>query len=60
MGYEGNAFSSSGSAVEDLLNIAAVHPMREEAVQAFVDKARIDWTTKTSLWRLNTTVKNFI
>jgi wyosine [tRNA(Phe)-imidazoG37] synthetase (radical SAM superfamily) len=32
IGYEGNAFASTGNAEEDLLSITAVHPMREEAV----------------------------
>ena len=32
IGYEGDAFASTGDVVEDLLNITAVHPMREEAV----------------------------
>jgi len=42
-GYEGNAFSSTGNVVEDLLSITAVHPMREEAVQALLDKTGADW-----------------
>jgi len=33
IGYEGNAFDTTGDAVADLLAITAVHPMREEAVQ---------------------------
>jgi wyosine [tRNA(Phe)-imidazoG37] synthetase (radical SAM superfamily) len=32
IGYEGNAFSYTGDARNDLLSITAVHPMREEAV----------------------------
>jgi wyosine [tRNA(Phe)-imidazoG37] synthetase (radical SAM superfamily) len=35
IGYEGNAFASTGDVPEDLLNITAVHPMREEAVAKF-------------------------
>jgi wyosine [tRNA(Phe)-imidazoG37] synthetase (radical SAM superfamily) len=35
-GYEGNAFASSGNLAEDLLSIASVHPMREDAVQDLV------------------------
>jgi len=31
-GYEGNAFAATGSAEENLLEITAVHPMREDAV----------------------------
>jgi wyosine [tRNA(Phe)-imidazoG37] synthetase (radical SAM superfamily) len=33
IGYEGNAFASTGNVADDLLSITAVHPMREEAVQ---------------------------
>ncbi len=42
-GYEGNAFSLTGNVEEDLLNIVAVHPMREEAVRKFLAKAGADW-----------------
>ncbi|MBU0663589.1 MAG: radical SAM protein [Proteobacteria bacterium] len=42
-GYEGNAFSLTGDIEEELLNIIAVHPMQEEAVQAFLVKAGVDW-----------------
>jgi wyosine [tRNA(Phe)-imidazoG37] synthetase (radical SAM superfamily) len=31
-GYEGNAFSSSGNFIDDILSITAVHPMRKDAV----------------------------
>jgi wyosine [tRNA(Phe)-imidazoG37] synthetase (radical SAM superfamily) len=37
-GYEGNAFSSTGNFREDLLSIAAVHPMREDAVLELLNK----------------------
>ena len=43
IGYEGNAFASTGNAVEDLLSITAVHPMREEAVIEMLRKAKTDW-----------------
>jgi wyosine [tRNA(Phe)-imidazoG37] synthetase (radical SAM superfamily) len=42
LGYEGNAFSSSGDAERDLLSITAVHPMREDAVQALLERADAD------------------
>lgn len=42
--YEGDAFSFTGDAGEDLLNIIAVHPMREEAVRRFLEKAGADWS----------------
>jgi wyosine [tRNA(Phe)-imidazoG37] synthetase (radical SAM superfamily) len=44
IGYEGNAFASTGSLEEDLLGITAVHPMREEAVGEFLSRARADWS----------------
>jgi len=43
IGYEGNAFAFTGKPEEDLLSITAVHPMREEAVKAFLTRARADW-----------------
>jgi wyosine [tRNA(Phe)-imidazoG37] synthetase (radical SAM superfamily) len=43
VGYEGNAFASTGNAEEDLLSVAAVHPMREEAVEKLLKKAGADW-----------------
>ena len=42
MGYEGNVFSSTGNIEQDLLNITAVHPMREEAVAALLQRAGAD------------------
>lgn len=39
IGYEGNAFSYTGDAKEDILSITAVHPMREDAVDVFLKKA---------------------
>lgn len=43
IGYEGNEFAASGNVEEDLLSITAVHPMREDAVQALLDKVDADW-----------------
>jgi len=43
IGYEGNAFAFTGDVENDLLSITAVHPMREEAVTAFLRKAGADW-----------------
>jgi wyosine [tRNA(Phe)-imidazoG37] synthetase (radical SAM superfamily) len=45
IGYEGNAFASTGNAVEDLLSISAVHPMREEAVAELLKNAGVGWDT---------------
>jgi wyosine [tRNA(Phe)-imidazoG37] synthetase (radical SAM superfamily) len=41
IGYEGNAFVLTGDVEEDLLSIMAVHPMRAEAVNAFLEKAKV-------------------
>ncbi|MGM0649488.1 MAG: radical SAM protein [Bacteroidota bacterium] len=38
IGYEGNAFAASGDAESDILSITAVHPMREDAVEALLEK----------------------
>jgi wyosine [tRNA(Phe)-imidazoG37] synthetase (radical SAM superfamily) len=43
IGYEGNAFSSTGNIERDLLNITSVHPMREEAVNELLDKTGSNW-----------------
>jgi wyosine [tRNA(Phe)-imidazoG37] synthetase (radical SAM superfamily) len=44
IGYEGNAFAFTGNVEEDLLSITAVHPMRKEAVEAFLKKACANWS----------------
>lgn len=41
-GYEGEDFAYGGNLPRDLLAIAAVHPLRESAVRALVDKAHAD------------------
>jgi wyosine [tRNA(Phe)-imidazoG37] synthetase (radical SAM superfamily) len=38
IGYEGDAFATTGDVVDDLLSITAVHPMREEAVLKMLGK----------------------
>jgi len=43
-GYEGNAFAFTGNVEQDLLDITAVHPMREEAVKKLLLKAKVDWS----------------
>ena len=43
IGYEGNAFAFTGNVEEDLLSIMAVHPMRDEAVEAFLRNANSGW-----------------
>ena len=43
IGYEGNAFAFTGHLEEDLLNITAVHPIRNEAVKEFLKKVNAQW-----------------
>jgi wyosine [tRNA(Phe)-imidazoG37] synthetase (radical SAM superfamily) len=43
IGYEGNAFASSGDLEVDLLSITAVHPMREDGVEALVGRDGSSW-----------------
>lgn len=43
IGYEGNAFAFTGDVEEDLLSITAVHPMREDAVCEFLQRADAAW-----------------
>ncbi len=49
IGYEGNAFAFTGNVEEDLLSITAVHPMREEAVCHFLERAKVDWQEVVNL-----------
>ena len=51
IGYEGNAFAWTGNVEEDLLSITSVHPMREDAVQAFLTKAHAGWEVIDTLLR---------
>ena len=43
IGYEGNAFAFTGNVEEDLLSITSVHPMRKDAVNELLAKAKADW-----------------
>ncbi|WP_297551338.1 radical SAM protein [Thermococcus sp.] len=51
IGYEGNAFSSTGNVVEDILSITAVHPMREDALRELLRKNNADWSVVEGLLR---------
>jgi wyosine [tRNA(Phe)-imidazoG37] synthetase (radical SAM superfamily) len=51
VGYEGDAFASTGDPREDLLSITAVHPMREAAVRKLVEKSGAGWEVVTELIR---------
>ena len=49
IGYEGNAFASTGNFEEDLLSITAVHPMRKEAVENLIKKDNASWNVVDQL-----------
>jgi wyosine [tRNA(Phe)-imidazoG37] synthetase (radical SAM superfamily) len=49
IGYEGDAFAFTGNVEEDLLSITSVHPMREEALRTFLEKAQADWSVVRKL-----------
>lgn len=44
IGYEGNKFAYTGNVEEDILSITSVHPMRQDAVNAFLQKANSDFS----------------
>lgn len=44
IGYEGDAFAFTGNVENDLLSITSVHPMREDGVSKFLDKAKANWS----------------
>jgi len=49
IGYEGDRFALSGSAEDSLLAMAAVHPMRKEAVDDLLRRAGEPWTVVEAL-----------
>ncbi|DAB41034.1 MAG TPA: radical SAM protein [Sulfurovum sp. UBA12169] len=51
IGYEGNAFAFTEDPKSDILSITAVHPMRKEAVEAFLKKADSAWRIVDDLIR---------
>jgi len=53
IGYEGNAFASTGDVEDDLLSITSVHPMREDAVKELLSKTNSGWGVITKLIKEN-------
>ena len=47
--FEGVSFGSTGRVAEDILATAAVHPIREEAMGAILERAAADWSLVRSL-----------
>ncbi|MCL4518272.1 MAG: radical SAM protein, partial [Thaumarchaeota archaeon] len=48
-GYEGSEFVSTGNVEEDLLGIAAVHPIRRDGVERLLSTADATWNTVEKL-----------
>jgi len=53
LGYEGNEFAFTGNVEKDLLSITSVHPMRKDAVEEFLRKAKADWSVIERLIKEN-------
>ncbi len=51
IGYEGNAFASTGDVEADMLSITSVHPMREEGVRNLLSREGAEWETIERLIR---------
>jgi wyosine [tRNA(Phe)-imidazoG37] synthetase (radical SAM superfamily) len=51
IGYEGDAFASTGDARADLLAITAVHPLRWSAVRELLDRGGCGWEVVDELLR---------
>ncbi len=50
-GYEGADFACSGETREDLLGMASVHPIREDGLRRWLEKAGADWSLVEDLLR---------
>jgi wyosine [tRNA(Phe)-imidazoG37] synthetase (radical SAM superfamily) len=51
VGYEGTEFACTGNVEEDLLSITSVHPMREDAMEAYLKRNRAHGGTLENLLR---------
>jgi len=51
IGYEGDAFAASGDPVADILSIAAVHPLREDALRELLARDGAGWEVVEGLLR---------
>lgn len=49
IGYEGNAFAATGDAAANMLSITAVHPLRDDAVNALLARCGATWEVVESL-----------
>lgn len=57
IGYEGDKFSSTGDAKEDILSITSVHPMRKSGVEELLSEAGADWHLVEELIEKNELVR---
>ncbi|MBE0676032.1 MAG: hypothetical protein IH591_15350 [Bacteroidales bacterium] len=48
-GFEGTSAGFTGNAYEDILNITAVHPLREDTLTSLLEKDMADWQIVESL-----------
>jgi wyosine [tRNA(Phe)-imidazoG37] synthetase (radical SAM superfamily) len=48
-GFEGSDTGFTGNIYEDILNITAVHPLREDSLQTLLERDRADYTVVESL-----------
>ncbi len=51
IGYEGNAFATTGDVEKDILSITSVHPMREDAIEEYLKKTGANWESIEKLIR---------
>jgi wyosine [tRNA(Phe)-imidazoG37] synthetase (radical SAM superfamily) len=56
IGYEGNEFAYTGNIKNDLLSITSVHPMREDAVKQYLEKANSDFSIIEEMLEENTMI----
>jgi wyosine [tRNA(Phe)-imidazoG37] synthetase (radical SAM superfamily) len=48
-GFEGSETGFTGNIYEDILNITAVHPLREDSLLKLLEKDKADWLVVESL-----------
>ena len=58
-GFEGTDTGFTGNAFEDILNITAVHPLREDTMSKLLKKENTDMSVVDSLVEAGTNQKNF-
>jgi hypothetical protein len=41
--FEGDDFTVTADTIQDILSIAAVHPLREDALRRILERSNADW-----------------